>query len=61
MIHLLPLAVVTEENYVILFKRIKHGILGKSSNRGPCAMDVLFPHWGAVTEELFCVRGMVAS
>jgi hypothetical protein len=51
--HIFQLAVVTEEilRHIILFKRIKHGFLGKFSNCGPCATDVLFPHWGVVTEE----------
>jgi hypothetical protein len=52
--HILPLAVVTDENLLlhhILFKRIKNGFLGKSSNCGPCATDVLLPYWGLVTEE----------
>jgi len=51
--HILPLAVVTDKKLLchILFKRIKNGFLRKSSNCGPCATDVLLPHWGLVTEE----------
>jgi len=46
---------VEEQSRIILFKGIKHGFLGKSSNRGPCTTDLLLPHWGVVTEENFLV------
>jgi hypothetical protein len=54
LVYILPLAVVTDDKLLlqhILFKRIKSGFLGKSSNCGPCATDVLLPYWGLVTEE----------
>jgi hypothetical protein len=53
---------IKEQSHIILFIRIKHGFLGKSSNSGPCETDLLPPLWGEVTEKIFFgVEGMVAS